>query len=64
MKLSVLMQNIPVISYQNISFEAEITSITSKSQSVQKDSAFVCLKGTHVDGADFAQEALKNGALV
>ncbi len=64
MKLSDLMQNIPVISYQNISLEAEITSITSKSQSVQKGSAFVCLKGTHVNGADFAQEALKNGAHV
>ncbi len=64
MKLSDLMQNIPVISHQNISLAQEISSVTSKSQNVGANSAFVCLKGIHANGADYAPQAIKNGACV
>jgi UDP-N-acetylmuramoyl-L-alanyl-D-glutamate--2,6-diaminopimelate ligase len=41
---------------------AEITSIENDNRKVQKGSLFICIKGYTVDGHDFAESAVKNGA--
>lgn len=40
----------------------EITSIENDNRKVQKGSLFICIKGYTVDGHDFAESAVKNGA--
>lgn len=41
----------------------EITSIENDNRKVQKGSLFICIKGYTVDGHDFAESAVKNGAV-
>mgnify|MGYP003575057519 CR=1 FL=1 len=41
---------------------AEITSIENDNRKVQKGSLFICIKGYTVDGHNFAESAVKNGA--
>ena len=40
----------------------EITSIENDNRKVQKGSLFICIKGYTVDGHDFAESAVNNGA--
>jgi UDP-N-acetylmuramoyl-L-alanyl-D-glutamate--2,6-diaminopimelate ligase len=40
-----------------------ITSIEMDSRQVKKGSLFICIKGFTVDGHDFAEQAVKNGAV-
>lgn len=40
----------------------EITSIENDNRKVQKGSLFICIKGYTVDGHDFAESAVRNGA--
>jgi UDP-N-acetylmuramoyl-L-alanyl-D-glutamate--2,6-diaminopimelate ligase len=40
----------------------EITSIENDNRKVQQGSLFICIKGYTVDGHDFAQSAVENGA--
>jgi UDP-N-acetylmuramoyl-L-alanyl-D-glutamate--2,6-diaminopimelate ligase len=41
----------------------EITSVENDNRKVQTGSLFICIKGYTVDGHDFANEAVKNGAV-
>jgi UDP-N-acetylmuramoyl-L-alanyl-D-glutamate--2,6-diaminopimelate ligase len=41
----------------------DITSIENDNRKVKEGSLFICLKGYTVDGHDFAQSAVKNGAV-
>jgi UDP-N-acetylmuramoyl-L-alanyl-D-glutamate--2,6-diaminopimelate ligase len=43
--------------------DVEITSIENDNRKVKKGSLFICLKGYTVDGHDFADSAVKNGAV-
>ena len=40
----------------------DISSLECDSRKVQKDSLFFCIKGATVDGHDFVEQAIKNGA--
>lgn len=42
----------------------DITSVTSDSRDVRKDSLFVALKGVHADGGLFVEDAIAKGAAV
>ena len=44
--------------------ETEITGVTCDSRTVQMGNAFVCIKGSAVDGHRFAQKAFEQGAAV
>lgn len=41
----------------------EITGISFNSKTIEKDNLFVCIKGEHADGHDFAGKAVENGAV-
>lgn len=44
-------------------FDIEINSIENDSRKVQKNSLFFAIKGFDVDGADYIDDAIKNGAI-
>jgi UDP-N-acetylmuramoyl-L-alanyl-D-glutamate--2,6-diaminopimelate ligase len=61
MKLQKLLKNLHLL----IPFKGEdleITSIENDNRRVQNGSLFICIKGYTVDGHDFAEAAVKNGA--
>lgn len=61
MKLQKLLKNLHLL----IPFKGEdleITSIENDNRKVQIGSLFICIKGYTVDGHDFAEAAVKNGA--
>ncbi|MEH7093181.1 UDP-N-acetylmuramoyl-L-alanyl-D-glutamate--2,6-diaminopimelate ligase [Neobacillus vireti] len=61
MKLQKLLENLhPILPYNGEN--PEITSIENDNRKVQKGSLFICIKGYTVDGHDFAESAVKNGA--
>ena len=43
-------------------FDIEISSIENDSRKVTKDSLFFAIKGFSVDGTEFINDAIKNGA--
>lgn len=63
MKLSCLLQNVCV---KEISCDADcdVTHLCSDSRCVLKGGAFICIKGTRLDGHDFINEAITRGACV
>ncbi len=62
MKLQELLKTLhPLIPFSGEN--PEITSIENDNRKVQKGSLFVCIKGYTVDGHDFAQSAVQNGAV-
>lgn len=61
MKLGELIKNVKVKKIINEK-DVEITGISYNSKTVQKGDIFVCLKGEHTDGHDFAKNAVENGA--
>ncbi|ULT58494.1 UDP-N-acetylmuramoyl-L-alanyl-D-glutamate--2,6-diaminopimelate ligase [Neobacillus drentensis] len=61
MKLQKLLENLHAILPYN-GENPEITSIENDNRKVQKGSLFICIKGYTVDGHDFAESAVKNGA--
>jgi UDP-N-acetylmuramoyl-L-alanyl-D-glutamate--2,6-diaminopimelate ligase len=62
MKLHDLLQHLHLlVPYQGTN--PEITSIENDNRKVQKGSLFICIKGYTVDGHDFAESAVKNGAV-
>jgi len=61
MKLQKLLENLHAIFPYN-GENPEITSIENDNRKVQKGSLFICIKGYTVDGHDFAESAVKNGA--
>ena len=62
MKLSELLKNIKVKKVLNEK-DVEITGISYNSKTVKKGDIFVCLKGEHSDGHQYAQMAVDNGAV-
>jgi UDP-N-acetylmuramoyl-L-alanyl-D-glutamate--2,6-diaminopimelate ligase len=61
MKLQKLLEYLhPIVPFKGEN--PEITSIENDNRKVQKGSLFICIKGYTVDGHDFAESAVKNGA--
>jgi UDP-N-acetylmuramoyl-L-alanyl-D-glutamate--2,6-diaminopimelate ligase len=61
MKLQDLLQHLHLlVPYQGTN--PEITSIENDNRKVQKGSLFICIKGYTVDGHDYAESAVNNGA--
>ncbi|MDQ0198496.1 UDP-N-acetylmuramoyl-L-alanyl-D-glutamate--2,6-diaminopimelate ligase [Neobacillus ginsengisoli] len=62
MKLQELLKHLhPLIPFKGEN--PEIISIENDNRKVQKGSLFICIKGYTVDGHDFAQSAVENGAV-
>ena len=63
MRLRTLIDNINYLELVNIEgFYNEIEGISYNSKKTQHDDVFVCLTGEHVDGHEYAEEAVSNGA--
>ena len=63
MRLRTLIDNIDYLELVNIDgFVSEIEGISYNSKKTQPDDLFICLTGEHVDGHEYAEEAVANGA--
>jgi UDP-N-acetylmuramoyl-L-alanyl-D-glutamate--2,6-diaminopimelate ligase len=62
MELLTLLSYLHDIQQINPKINPTITSIEMDSREVKKGSLFICVKGYTVDGHDFAEQAIKNGA--
>ena len=62
MKLSELISEINVKEKYNYS-DTDITGISYNSKTTKKGDIFVCLRGEHVDGHNFAESAVQAGAV-
>ncbi len=63
MKLRTLIDNINYEELVNIDgFSDEILGISYNSKKTEQDDLFICLTGEHVDGHEYAEEAVLNGA--
>ena len=63
MRLRTLIDNLEYIDLVNIEgFVTEIMGISYNSKKTEQDDVFVCLTGEHVDGHEYAEEAIANGA--
>lgn len=64
MRLGNLIKTIDFIDLVNIDdYDEEIENITYNSKHVNPGDLFICLTGEHVDGHEYAEEALANGAI-
>ena len=64
MRLGNLIKNLDIIELVNIeNYDEEIENISYNSKKTQPNDIFVCLVGEQVDGHEFAQEAIANGAI-
>jgi UDP-N-acetylmuramoyl-L-alanyl-D-glutamate--2,6-diaminopimelate ligase len=61
LKLQQLVKNLHLLTPYN-GPDVEITSIENDNRKVNKGSLFICVKGYTVDGHDFAESAVANGA--
>ena len=62
MNLSTLIQQVDVLDKLNFK-DVDIKGISYNSNTINSHEIFVCLKGEHVDGNDFAQSAFEKGAV-
>ena len=62
MDLSKIIKNIDVTDVLNFK-DVDIKGISYNSNTINSHEIFVCLKGEHVDGHDFAQSAFEKGAV-
>jgi len=62
MKLSELIIDINIVEKYNFE-DVEITGLNYNSKTTQKGDIFICLRGEHVDGHNFAESAVKSGAV-
>ena len=63
MRLRTLIDNLNYVELINIDgFMSEIEGISYNSKKTQPDDVFICLTGEHVDGHEYAEEAVANGA--
>lgn len=62
MDLSKIIKNIDTIEVLNFK-DIDIKGISYNSNTINSHEIFVCLKGEHVDGHDFAQSAFEKGAV-
>ena len=64
MRLGNLIKEIDFVELVNIeNYDEEIENITYNSKKTRPNDIFVCLTGEHVDGHEYAEEALSNGAI-
>ena len=64
MRLGNLIKEIDVIELVNIQdYDEEVENVVYNSKKVQPNDIFVCLTGEHVDGHEYAEEAIANGAI-
>ena len=64
MKLGNLIRNIDFIELLNINnYDEEIEGISYNSKKTKANDLFICLTGEHVDGHEYAEDALANGAI-
>lgn len=64
MRLGNLIKEIDFIELVNVEdFDEEIENIQYNSKRVKSGDLFICLTGEHVDGHEYAEEALANGAV-
>ena len=65
MRLRNLIDQINYVELVNIeNFDIEIFNVSYNSKKAQEKDIFICLSGEHVDGHEYAQEAVSNGAEV
>lgn len=65
MRFKTLIDNIDYIDLVNTEdFCSEIEGISYNSKKTQRDDIFICLTGEHVDGHEYAEEAVLNGACI
>ncbi len=62
MKLSKLISDVEVVEKYNFE-DVEVTGINYNSKTTTNGDIFVCLRGEHVDGHNFAADAVKKGAV-
>ena len=62
MDLSTIIKNIKPVEVLNFK-DVDIKGISYNSNTINSHEIFVCLKGEHVDGHDFAQSAFEKGAI-
>ena len=62
MKLSKLISDVEVVEKYNFE-DVEVTGINYNSKTTAEGDIFVCLRGEHVDGHNFAADAVKKGAV-
>ena len=64
MRLGNLIKEIDFIELVNVQdYDEEIENISYNSKKTKPNDIFVCLTGEHVDGHEFAEEAIANGAI-
>lgn len=64
MKLGNLINNIDFVELLNIDdYDKQIEAISYNSKKTEPGDLFICLTGEHVDGHEFAEDALANGAV-
>lgn len=66
MKLRNLLQDINYLETVNLEdiLDDEVNGISYNSKTTQQGDIFICIMGEHVDGHEYAEDALLNGALV
>jgi len=62
MELRELIKNMNIKEKINYNEKTEIKGISYNSKTVKQDDIFVCMRGEHVDGHNFAEDAVKKGA--
>ena len=63
MKLSELIKDVDVVEKYNYNANIDVTGVNYNSKTTKAGDIFVCLRGEHVDGHNFAADAVKKGAV-
>jgi len=63
MELKTIIKDVEVVEKYNYDENINITGINYNSNTTKKGDIFVCLRGEHVDGHNFAEDAVKKGAV-
>lgn len=63
MKLSELIKDVDVVEKYNYNENIDVTGVNYNSKTTKAGDIFVCLRGEHVDGHNFAADAVKKGAV-
>ena len=63
MKLAELIKDVEVVEKYNYNENADVTGINYNSKTTKAGDIFVCLRGEHVDGHNFAADAVAKGAV-
>ena len=63
MKLAELIKDVEVVEKYNYNENVNVTGINYNSKTTKAGDIFVCLRGEHVDGHNFAADAVEKGAV-